>query len=82
MADQFLRTCNLPPKPRLGVGRLFAPIVRIEAPKKCFEVVAVESFSHPFDDRRHGYRPPFCRRAGRLLMRVSRMPSTSTRRTL
>jgi hypothetical protein len=65
MADQFLRTCSLPPKLPIGVGRLFAPIVRIEAPKKCFEVVAVESFSHPFDDYRHGYRPPFCRRAGR-----------------
>ena len=43
----------------LGVCRLFASIVQIEAPHQRFEVMAIERLGHPFDYHGPIFLPPF-----------------------
>jgi hypothetical protein len=76
LADLFFAT-----EAPVRVGGLFAAVVRIEAPQKAFEVVAIERLCHPFDYHRHFNLPPSRWRIGWLLLHVSRMASTLARRT-
>jgi len=54
LADLFFAT-----EAPVGVGGLFAAIVRIEAAQKSIEVVAIERLCHPFDYHRHFNLPPY-----------------------